>query len=51
MDIGWKSLCAFAVLVLVYMLCGLLVQDAGLADVAFAGSMNGAAGQMPAFYD
>jgi hypothetical protein len=51
MDIAWKSLRAFVALVLLYIVWGLCPQGAGLTGVALAGSMNGAAGQMPAFYD
>ena len=51
MNIGWKSLRAFVVLGLFYILWGLCAPGASVTDVALAGSMNGAAGQMPAFYD
>ena len=51
MDIGWKSARAFIFIplaLLLFILC-----TVGQANVALAaqGSMNGAAGQMPAFYD
>ena len=48
MDIRWKSASAFASLVLLYIFC-----TAGQTNLALAsqGSKNGAAGQMPAFYD
>jgi hypothetical protein len=47
MDILWKSVRAFVVFVLLYILCA-----AGLTSVALAqGNPNGAAGQMPAFFD
>jgi hypothetical protein len=45
MDIGWKSARAFIALMLLY-----IFWTAGQTNVALAagGSMNGAAGQMPA---
>ncbi len=48
MDIGWKTASAFIALVLLYIFC-----TAGQTNVALAdgGSSNGAAGQMPAFYE
>ncbi len=47
MNIGWKSAPAFIALVLFYIFC-----TPGQTNVALAqGSKNGAAGQMPAFYD
>jgi hypothetical protein len=48
MDVGWKGARALIALVLLSIFC-----TAGLATAAFgaSGSMNGAAGQMPAFYD
>jgi hypothetical protein len=48
MDIGRKSTCAFIALVLLS-----IFWTAGQTDVALGagGSTNGAAGQMPAFYD
>ena len=48
MQIGWKSACAFIALVSLCIFCA-----AGQTSVALAaqGSTNGAAGQMPAFYE
>ena len=46
MNIGWKSARGFVTAVSLYILWA-----AGHTNVALAGSMNGAAGQMPAFYD
>jgi hypothetical protein len=51
MDICRTSLRAFMVLVLLYIVWGLCTDGAGLVDVALGASMNGAAGQMPAFYE
>jgi len=51
MDIGWKSARAFIFIplaLLLFMVCAVGQTNAALAA---QGSMNGAAGQMPAFYD
>ena len=49
MDIGWRSTFAFIALVML----STFSKTAGQTNVALAaeGSMNGAAGQMPAYYD
>ncbi len=49
MDIGWKSR-AFPALVLLYIFWGACQGQTNVA-LAAQGSTNGAAGQMPAFYD
>jgi hypothetical protein len=50
MDIGWKSARAFIALVLLYT-CWSACQGQTNVALAAQGSPNGAAGQMPAFYD
>ncbi len=51
MDIGWKSVRAFIALVLLYIFWIACQQDGTKVALAAGGSMNGAAGQMPAYYD
>jgi hypothetical protein len=46
MNVAWKSARALIALVLLYIFC-----TAGQTAFAAQGSMNGAAGQMPAFYE
>jgi hypothetical protein len=50
MDIGWKSARVFIALVLLS-ICWSALQGQTNAVLAAQGSRNGAAGQMPAFYD
>jgi hypothetical protein len=51
MDIGWKSARAFIALVLLRTFWIACQQDGTPVALAAGGSMNGAAGQMPAYYD
>jgi hypothetical protein len=50
MDIGWKAARAFIALVLLYTLWIACQQDGTTVALAAGGSMNGAEGQMPAYY-